>query len=323
MSMFRHGKGLAIAAVLVAVSHAAWAQAPLRKLNIGTLKFAASTDLSVAQKQGMFGKNGLDVTLVEFRNGQEAISAQKSGAVDILLAIPGVAMQANERGFDLIAVAQNETSRTSPPDSGSIVVLKDSPYRSLADLSGKRISVSGLHGQQTIAAQFVLQKAGVDISKVDIVETPTPSQPDLLKSKQVDAVVTVDPYTTMLQTSGLGRVVSWHFVESVPEQPIGVWYATSVFAKNNPQAVEAFARTMREAIQYMNEDEDRARRNVAEYTGLDPNLLKTMPLPKWDYRVKPDRWQAVIDMMLKMGELQKPHTADQFMSDQIKAYIVN
>lgn len=313
---------LVLVIAFAVAAQACSAQTAQRKLNVGTLKFAASTDLWVAQKLGMFQKNGLDVSVTEFRNGQEAIAAQQSGAVDIFLAIPGVAMQAVERGFDLIAVAQNETSRTAPPDSGSISVLKDSSIRDLRDLAGKRISVSGLHGQQTIAAQYVLKRAGVDISKIQIIETPTPSQPDLLKSKQADAVVTVDPYTTILQTSGIGRVVSWHFVESVPEQPIGVWYAKSVFAKRNPEVVQAFALTMREAIQYMNEDADRSRRSVAEYTGLDPTLLKAMPLTKWDYRVKPERWQAVIDMMVGMGELQKTHRAEEFMSDQIKAYIV-
>ena len=65
--------------------------------------------------------------------------------------------------LQLTVVAQNETAKTKGPDSGSIVVLKDSPFQKPADLAGKRISTSGLHGQQTIAAQYVLKRAGVDI----------------------------------------------------------------------------------------------------------------------------------------------------------------
>jgi NitT/TauT family transport system substrate-binding protein len=298
------------------------AQESRLKLNVGTLKFSAAVDLWIAKQTGMFEKNGLDVTLTQFRNGQETIAAEQSGAIDIGLVIPGVAMQAAERGFDLVVVAQNETAKAAPPDSGAIIVLKDSPYRKLADLAGKRVSVSGLHGQQTIAAQLVLKRAGVDISKVQLMEAPTPSQPDLLKSKQVDAIVTVDPYTTILQTSGVGRVLSWHFVESIPEQPIGAWYAKGAFVKKNPEAAARFARTIREAIEYVNADEARTRKFVAEYTGLSPDLTQAMPLNKWDYRVKPDRWQAVADMLFEMKELQSAHKASEYLSESIRPYII-
>jgi NitT/TauT family transport system substrate-binding protein len=313
-----------VGAALASLVFAAPASAQERplKLNVGTLKFSASVDLWIAKQTGMFAKNGLDVTLTEFRNGQEAIAAQRGGMVDICLVIPGIAMQAAERGFDLVVVAQNETAKAAPPDSGSIIVLKDSPYHKLADLAGKRISTSGLHGQQTIAAQLVLKRAGVDLTKIQLTEAPTPSQPDILKSKRVDAIVTVDPYTTLLQTSGVGRVLSWHFVESIPEQPIGAWYATSAFVKKNPEIAARFARTIREAIEYVNADKARTRKYVAEYTGLDPALINSMPLNKWDYRVRPDRWQAVADMLFEMKELQSAHKASEYLSDSIRPYIV-
>ena len=76
----------------------------------------------------------------QHRGGRGVKAAQQAGSVDICLLIPGIAMQANERGFDLTVVAQNETAKTQGPDSGSIVVLKDSPFQKLADLKGKRIA---------------------------------------------------------------------------------------------------------------------------------------------------------------------------------------
>ena len=309
------------AALLVSTSLFAEAQPVPTKLRIGNLKFSASVDLWLAQRKGMFTANGLDVQLTDFRNGQECVSALQANSVDICLLIPGIAMQANERGFDLVVVAQNETAKASAPDSGSIVVLKDSPIKSLVDLAGKKISTSGLHGQQTVAAQVVMKRAGVDLAGVQLIESPTPTQPDLLKSKQVDAVITVDPYTTILQTSGVGRILSWHFVESVAEQPIGAWYAKSAFVKANGAAASAYAKTMREAIEYVNSDEARTRVDIAEYTGLSPDLLKSMPLNKWDYRIKLDKWQGVANMLFEMGELQSRHKAEEYMSESIKPFI--
>jgi NitT/TauT family transport system substrate-binding protein len=312
----------AIAATMIMISPAVAQKAPF-KLRVGNLKFSASVDLWLAQRKGMFAANGLDVTLTDFRNGQECVSALQANSVDICLLIPGIAMQANERGFNLVVVAQNETAKSAAPDSGSIAVLKDSPIHSLSELVGKKISTSGLHGQQTVAAQVVLKRAGVDLSKIQLIESPTPTQPDLLKSKQVDAVITVDPYTTILQTSGIGRVLSWHFVESVSEQPIGAWYAKAAFVKANADAAASYAKTIREAVDYVNADEPRTRADIAEYTGLSLDLLKSMPLNKWDYRIRLDRWQGVADMLFEMGELQSRHKAQEYMSDSIKPYIIN
>ncbi len=65
----------------------------------------------MAKQAGIFESNGLDVELIEFRSGNEAIAAQRGGHVDIVLSIPGTAMTANERGFDLVLISQNETAQ--------------------------------------------------------------------------------------------------------------------------------------------------------------------------------------------------------------------
>ncbi|MBW7460461.1 ABC transporter substrate-binding protein, partial [Paenibacillus sepulcri] len=107
------------------------APAELTKLKVGVLKIAGLTNVYTAKEQGMFEKNGLDVEMVEFKSGGDAVSAQQSGDVDIILSIPGTAFTAIERGFDLKVIFQNETAKAQSPDSGSIQVLKDSPIQSV------------------------------------------------------------------------------------------------------------------------------------------------------------------------------------------------
>lgn len=310
---------LGLAAAAVAQQSPAPKLAPLK---VGILKMAALTNPWVAKQRGIFERNGLDVTLVEFRSGNEAISAHRGGSIDIVLAIPGTAMTATERGFDLVAVAQNEVAQKQSPDTGSIQVLKDSPYRTLADLAGKRIAVSGLHSQKTVAMQTVFRKAGIDPAKLQLIEIPFPSQFDALKSKQVDAVNTVDPYTTQLLASGLGRVIAWDYVDAIPEQPLGAWFAKSAFTRSNADVIARFNKSIKESIDYMRADSERARREVVAYTGLDAALVKDMPMIAWDYRVRLDKWQEVVDMMHQNGELQTAHKADEFLSEQIKSYVV-
>ncbi len=71
----------------------------------------------------------------------------------------------------------------------------------------------------------------------------------------------------------------------------------------------------------MNSDPDRARSQVVAYTGLDPALVKDMPLITWSYQVKPERWQQVIDLMTKTGELRKSPKLESFFAEEIKPYI--
>jgi NitT/TauT family transport system substrate-binding protein len=297
-------------------------QEPLAPLKIGVLKMAALTNPWTAKERGIFRKHGLDVTLVEFRTGNEAIAAHRGGSVDIILSIPGTAMTAVERGFDLLAISQNEVAKEKGPDSGSVQVLKDSPYRTLADLAGKKIAVSSLHSQKTVAMQMLFRRAGVDLGTLQLVEIPFPSQFDVLKSKQVDAVNTVDPYTTQLIASGMGRVVAWDYADSIPEQPLGAWFAKSTFVKSNPGVVDRFNAAIKESIDYMMADPQRARAEVVEYTGLPPSLVKDMPIIGWDYKVRADKWQAVIDMMVESGELRSNHKADEYFAEQIRPYVV-
>lgn len=290
-------------------------------LTVGTLKQASLTDVWVAKQAGIFAKNGLDVELIEFRNGNEAIAAQRGGHVDIVLSIPGTAMVAIERGFDLVLISQNETSQAKGPDSGALMVLNDSPIASLADLAGKRIALSGLHSQKTVAVQMVLREAGLDPGKVQFVELPYASHPDALRSRQIDAVASLDPWTTQMRTSGLGRVLAWDYVDSIPRQPIGAWYAMSAFVKTKREPVDRFARSIRAVIEYMHADAARARQNVAAYTGLDVGLLAEMPMNNWDYRIDPRTWQLVADMMTQSGELQHPHKAAEYFSDVVQPYL--
>jgi NitT/TauT family transport system substrate-binding protein len=315
-------KSIAGTAALAAMPGAARAQT-LIPLKVGTLKQASLTVVWVAQQAGIFEKNGLKVELIEFRNGNEAISAQRGKFVDIVLAIPGSIMVAVERGFDLVVLSESEKAKGAPPDSGSMQVLADSPIKSIKDLVGKRIGVGNLNSQMHVAVNTVLRKNGVDPKQAQFSEVPFSSQFDVLKGKQIDVAAVLDPWTTQMRGSGLTRTIGWHYVESVPEQPIGWWVATRPYAEANKEACTKFGTAIKEAVDYMRADADRARKNVSAYTGLSLDLMKEMPINNWDSRVNLVKWQEVIDMMRENGALEKPWKAKQFVSEFIKPYIVS
>ena len=310
-----------LVALLAAGFHPPARAADLTKLNVGVLRIAGLANAYAAQKEKMFEANGLDVTLVEFPSGAAAASAQQSGAIDIALTIPGTAMTADERGFDFLAVMQNEIVYDHGPDSGSLQVRANSPLEKLTDLRGKTIAVSQLRSQNAVTVEVALKKAGVDRSEVKWIEAPYPTHADLLRSGQVDAVAATEPFTTQLITSGVGRVLSWNYAEAVPAAPLGVWFAKKRWIDRNGKSVEGFNKAIQASIDYMNADVVRARKMTTEFTGLDPALVEKMPPLRLNYHVNVAKWQEVVDMMHEAGVLEKPHRAEEYFSEQIKAYI--
>jgi NitT/TauT family transport system substrate-binding protein len=268
----------------------------LRALKVGTLKQSAQTPAWLAARDGIFARHGLAVELVEFRNGNEAISAQQGGHVDIIVSIPGTVMTANERGFDLVLICQNEVARRAGPDTGSLQVLRD------------------------VCVQRVLTSAGVDPKLIQFQEVPYSAQGDALRSRQIDAVASLDPFGTQLRTTS-GKVVAWYYVESVPGQPTGAFYAKRRFVEANAPVVSDFGTAMREAIDYLNADEPRARRLVADYSGLSPELIAQMPINLWSYAISKSDWQGVADMMTEWGGLDRKHDVDEFFSDYVRGFV--
>jgi NitT/TauT family transport system substrate-binding protein len=292
----------------------------LTPVKIGTLKVASQADLWVAIQKGIFKKHGIDATLSFFNSGADSIPAMQGGAVDIALSIPGVAMIAIDKGIDIATVFQDETAHATPPDSASLQVLDSSPIRSLADLRGKKIAVGGLSTQNAIAVKMLLEKAGVDLSTVSFSEVPFPAMGNALKAGYVDAVNPIDPFTTQLRLTG-GRVLSYDYVDAIPEMPVGVYWSKNAFIQANPKIIGAFVASMKEAIDYLHEDEKRARDEVADFIKMDRTILDQMPLIGWNYHIKLDKWQAVIEMVAHYTGI-KPKPAAQYLTSQLDPLIV-
>lgn len=320
---FKAVKSAAVALGFLLSTHAPLSaqDAPKAKITLGTLKVASQTPVWIAQQQGIFAKHGIQAELVYFNNGAAAVSGLQAGAADVVLCILGSGLMAVSRGFNIVPVFQDEISQAQGPDTSGIHVLKSSGIATLKDLEGKKFAIGGLATQNTVAVRAVLKKAGVDVSKVQFTEMPFPTMLAALQNGLVDAVNAVDPFTTQIRTAEGVETLAYNYVETAPEQPLGVWFAGTDYLKNNADVVTSFTQALREAIDYMNADPKRARAHVAEFTNIAPEVLADMPLTNWSFEVQPEKWQAVIDMMHAEGLLPEARKADSYFSDQLRTFV--
>ena len=173
---------------LLVLTPAAWAGEqpdPAKKKLTVMLDWFVNPDhaaLVVAQEKGFFAAEELEVELQTPADPNDPPKLAAAGRVDIAVSYqPQLLVHVNaglpiKRIGTLVATPLN-----------SLVVLKDGPVKSLADLKGHKIGYS-VGGFEEALLKSMLAKAGLKTEDVTLVNVNFSLSPALL-SKQVDAVI--------------------------------------------------------------------------------------------------------------------------------------
>lgn len=92
-------------------------------------------------------------------------------------------------------------------DGTALMVRKESPIRSIADLRGKVVAVPNRYSNQRLLIFRALNNAGMSIDDIKLIEMPPPDMPAALYAKAVDAVTSGEPFMGQCELDGYGRVL--------------------------------------------------------------------------------------------------------------------
>lgn len=92
-------------------------------------------------------------------------------------------------------------------DGTCMVVAKDSPYHTFADLRGKRIAVPHRFSNQRILIERLRDQAGFAADDVTLIDFPPPEMPAGLKAGQFDAYIVGEPHAARAELGDFGRVL--------------------------------------------------------------------------------------------------------------------
>jgi ABC-type nitrate/sulfonate/bicarbonate transport system substrate-binding protein len=149
---------------------------------------AANGPIWVADDQGLFEKHGLDLRVVHAR-GAAPVQATVSGAVEFGHFAGVQTVAANLSGSDLVFVAAQTNYAVL-----SVWTRKDSPLKSISDLTGKSIAVGAPASASHTTMRLALRKVGIVDKDVKYIHHG--SQPELFVSLDkglVDASVSSAP----------------------------------------------------------------------------------------------------------------------------------
>jgi NitT/TauT family transport system substrate-binding protein len=276
------------------------------KIRLGVLPFSESLAAIIADKQGFFKDEGLEVEITKFDSGAIAIPVLQSGRMDIVLSNTIATFQAIEQGLDAAILAPGAIVRDSPPDTTTaLIVLKDS-IKSLKDLEGKRIAVNVINSSAWLHMVAALEKHGVDRSKVRFAEVPFPQMNDPLLNRQLDAVGQVEPFRSALMATGKAEIVSWTYVETAPNTDITQYIALKPWAEKNKAMAAKFVRALIKGAKFASSNEVVTRDINQQFTNLNPALKDRVLLPRLGTEIRLKEMNYTMAMMQKYGLLQKP-----------------
>ena len=294
---------IALLAVLAVSLAPARADAPPAAVSIGVgaMPIDPSAEAFYAQDEGFFKAAGLDVKLTVLNNGAGLLAAAAAGTLDIGFGSPAPVIQAHQRGIPVRFFAPAAVY-TGPPANSVLVVAKDSPVQTGADLNGKVIGVSGLHDLTFYSTEAWIEQNGGDPSTIQFVEVPYAEIGAAIEQKRITAGAVIEPFiTTMKQTRELANLNA-----AVGKQYLlAGWFTTDAWMQQHPDIARRFVAVMQRTARWANTHHKESAAILARYTGVDPDIAASMRRSRYDERsgVSPQLVQPILDLLQKYGKL--------------------
>jgi NitT/TauT family transport system substrate-binding protein len=296
-----------VAGCTAAGGNAALAASPSRPekpdITVAAIPAADLAGLYIAQDQGLFARQGLQVTIEKIPSSQAIIADQLSGQVDISAGsyVPYISAQATGAGFRILAEAS-----TLAPNTRALVVTGNSPIATLAGLAGKKIGVNGTNSIGTLLISALLSAHGLSPRKVDFVtdQEGFPAMPGQLRQGDWDAVFLAEPYITAAGEEYGEQVLADLDQGAAVRLPIDGYIATQAWARQHPRTAAAFTRAIEQGQAIANSDASAVHAAMAHYDNLPPQVTAAIALT--GYPVGPvveASIQRVATLMLESGML--------------------
>jgi putative hydroxymethylpyrimidine transport system substrate-binding protein len=202
--------------------------------------------LIIAQQQGYFKEQGLDVELIGPADPSEPPKLVAAGKADIAITYEPEYMQQVDAGLPLICIG---TLIDRPLNA--LIALKGNNIKTLADLKGKRIG-SGSGGLSSMMLKVMLSKSGLSDKDVEITNVRYNLTQALLSHK-VDAVTGImRNYEVPIIESNKQKIVSFF-----PEDHGVPNYSELVFVANTQNTHDKrfprFLSAIKKAVRYLDQ----------------------------------------------------------------------
>jgi NitT/TauT family transport system substrate-binding protein len=251
-------------------------------LRIFVQPFLSHAPLLVANAEGYFAEQGIQVEFVRMNDPAAAIPMLINGSLDVLPggASPGL-LNAMTRGLPVRAVADKGYYRVGECSRGGIVLRTALAQESRnGHPRVRRISIDK-QPQQQYNVEKMLASVGLQLKDLEVLYIPHLPEIDALSKGTIDAALAGDPYmATILER---GSAVQWIRLEDVfPNVQFSFVFFGPTLLQKDPDVGKRFLIAYLKAVRQL--EEGKTQRNLdvlARVTAEGPEALRRMCWPAY------------------------------------------
>ena len=248
-------------------------------LNIGFQKYGILPILKVqGSLENALKSQGIKIRWVEFPAGPQLLEGLNVGSVAFGEAGEAPPIFAQAANSNIVYVA----NQPGAPHGEALVVQKNSPIQSVADLKGKRIALNKGSNVHYLLLN-ILEVNGLKLEDIQVIYLPPADARAAFERGSVDAWVIWDPFLAAAEQQlgarvlkdGQGLVNNLQF-----------YLADRKFAESNPKVIQTIIQELNTTTQWVAQHQDEAASLLEQPTGLEHNILKTS-ISRMGFGVRP------------------------------------
>ncbi|MDI5978910.1 ABC transporter substrate-binding protein [Amycolatopsis magusensis] len=280
------------------------------KIKVSIMPTIDVAPFHLANKNGYFKAEGLDVEIVNAPSGQASVTKLVNGEVDIAYGSYTPFFVVKSQGAADVRIIADASS--AGPKSTMVVAMPSSTVKSVQDMAGKRVAITGRNTITDTLIKSVMKTNGVDFNGVQWVEFPFPEIAPALQRGDADAGFLTEPFITQASRTVGAVPVFDTAVGPTQDFPTAGYGTLGKFADENPKTAAAFQRVMQKATV---EAADRSKIEplLVEFAKVDPPTASQTGLLTFQSKLEAARLQRVPDILLEFGIISTKVSADDMI----------
>jgi sulfonate transport system substrate-binding protein len=253
--------------------------------------------------EGALAPQGVSVTWTEFPGGPQLLEALNVGAIDFGTAGEAPPIFAQAAGAPLIYVGFEPPA----PKGEAILVPKDSPLKTVAELKGKKVALNKGSNVHYLLVR-ALEKAGLSVKDIQPVYLPPADARAAFEQGSIDAWVIWDPFFAAAAAATGARILA-DGENLVSNHQF--FLAERGFAAGNPKVVDTVLQQLVAIDAWAKSDPNGAAAVLSPRVGIPVEVL-AVALGRQGYGVAPltpevvAEQQKIADTFHELGLLPKP-----------------
>ncbi|MDO2934538.1 ABC transporter substrate-binding protein [Paeniglutamicibacter sulfureus] len=277
----------------------------LEQIEVGVIPIVDVAPIYLGVKEGLFEKEGLDVKLTLAQGGAAIVPAITSKQMDFGFSNVTSMIVARSKNLPLKMVAPGGSSTgDTKADFAAVMTKPDSGIKDIKDLVGKKVAVNTLNNISDSTISEAVKLAGGDYTKVQFVEMGFPDMAAQLAAGNVDAMAAVEPFVTISEADGNVPVFS-NYAEPVDDLTVAVYFTSDEYIEENPETAAKFARAMIASQKFADENPDKAKAVLPDYTSLEPDVIEKLTMPRFYTEVNEASIEKIAEISLDRGLIEQ------------------